>query len=96
MRHPVLAALLLMLLHDTVDYNLVVPANLAFFAFFAAVFFHDYQEPVKKRRSDIARDALMERRRNSGAQLQVVESAPEGNPFMDDYEGSEATPPDRG
>ena len=89
-------ALLLMLLHDMVDYNLVVPANLAYFAFFAAVFFHDYDEPVKKRRSDIAKDALMERRRGGGAQLQVVESAPEGNPFMDDFVADEPASADEG
>lgn len=37
--------LLLMGLHELVDYNLFVPANMVYFAFFAGIFFYAYQEP---------------------------------------------------
>lgn len=39
----------LMLLHELVDYNLFVPANMTAFALLAAVFLHDYQEPAAPR-----------------------------------------------
>ena len=40
--------MLLMLFHEFVDYNLFIPANMAFFAFFAGLFFHEYDESVDK------------------------------------------------
>lgn len=43
--------MLLMLLHELVDYNLFIPANMVFFAFFAGLFFHDYHEPARNRGS---------------------------------------------
>jgi hypothetical protein len=33
-----------MLLHSLVDFNLHIPANAIFFAFLAAVFFHQHEE----------------------------------------------------
>lgn len=35
---------LMLLLHSLLDFNLQIPANAAFFAFFAAIFFKDYKE----------------------------------------------------
>jgi O-antigen ligase len=45
--------MLLLLLHSVVDFNLHIPANIAYFAFLAGVFFADpgsEAEPVKRRR----------------------------------------------
>jgi O-antigen ligase len=45
--------MLLLLLHSLVDFNLHIPANIAYFAFLAGVFFGDPEEqvePVKRRR----------------------------------------------
>ncbi|MDO8862433.1 O-antigen ligase family protein [Haliea sp. E1-2-M8] len=48
----------LMLLHELVDYNLFVPANMAAFALLAAVFLQEYEEPVVQRsRSTTRREA---------------------------------------
>lgn len=60
--------LLLMLLHELVDYNLFVPANMALFAFFAAVFLHDYQEPVRtRRRASTSREVAADGRDGTAA-----------------------------
>lgn len=45
--------MLLMGLHELVDYNLFVPANMVYFAFFAGLFFYDYTEPVRKKRQSL-------------------------------------------
>ena len=44
-------ALLLMMLHSLVDFNLRIPANAVFTAFLAAVFFHHPQEEERRRSS---------------------------------------------
>ena len=67
-------ALLLMLLHSAVDYNLRIPANAIFFAFLAAVFFHNYQEEKPKSPRKTA-----ERDHPPRSQLISVENEP--NPF---------------
>jgi O-antigen ligase len=73
-------AVLLTLMHEMVDFNLFVPANLVYFAFFAGVFFYPWEEPpkpVRKRKTQVqtprARPAL-----------QAVDDAEvQHNPFMD-------------
>jgi hypothetical protein len=42
---------LMMLLHSLLDFNLHIPANLGYFAFLSAVFFHNYvpREPIRDR-----------------------------------------------
>lgn len=48
----------LMLMHELVDYNLFVPANMAAFALLAAVFLQQYEEPVaQKPRGTTRREA---------------------------------------
>lgn len=42
--------LLLLMLHELADYNLRTPANMIFFAFWTAIFFHPEFVPVKKER----------------------------------------------
>ncbi len=42
--------LLLLMLHELVDYNLRTPANMIFFAFWTAIFFHPAFVPVRRRR----------------------------------------------
>lgn len=76
--------MLLMLLHEGIDYNLFVPANMVFFGFFAALFFHEYDE---------AEDALASRRNTPVASavpevrtrpvVKPVFDEDERNPFMD-------------
>ena len=72
----------LMLLHELVDYNLFVPANMVYFAFFAAVFLHDYREPlrVRARRESDGAEAHAERRLPP---LPPQPDVPVTNPFMD-------------
>lgn len=76
--------MVLMLLHDNVDYNLFVPANMVYFAFLAAVFFHPYQEPVRQRKSKRSHTDSARQR----VPLRPVPDEPQSNPFLD--------PPDDG
>jgi O-antigen ligase len=76
-------AMLLTLMHEMVDFNLFVPANMVYFAFFAGVFFHPYDEPAPKPRK--RRTPRIEDER-SRPMLQPVSAAGEGaasNPFME-------------
>ena len=70
----------LMLLHEFVDYNLFVPANMVYFAFFAAVFLHDYREPPVQLRQ---RDADGARSGRHLPPLQPPVATQTTNPFMD-------------
>ncbi|QFU74629.1 O-antigen ligase domain-containing protein [Halioglobus maricola] len=74
--------MVLTLMHEMVDFNLFVPANLVYFAFLAGVFFYPYEEPAaaprKKRESSVA-DVQRSRQL-----LQPVASEQAHNPFMDD------------
>jgi len=78
--------ILLMLLHEGVDYNLFVPANMVFFAFFAGLFFHQYDEsedqPAAKqhRQADIQPSVPDPRMRPA---MRPVFDGDERNPFMD-------------
>jgi O-antigen ligase len=77
--------LLLMLLHDLVDYNLFIPANMVYFSFLAGLYLHPYKEPVKpepraKRKGGAAVPSETELR--TVALLPQV-GKPEKNPFMD-------------
>lgn len=74
-------ALLITLLHETVDFHLFVPANLVYFAFFAGIFFYPYQEPARvprPRRSEPV----------DGRSRPVLQPVPDSgnprNPFMDE------------
>jgi O-antigen ligase len=82
--------MLLMLLHELVDYNLFIPANMVFFAFFAGLFFHDYKELDAPRVSGRHRGRGVDTRgeASSAAPLPtelypVVDGTPV-NPFMDE------------
>ncbi len=72
-------ALLLTLLHELVDFNLFVPANMAYFAFFAGVFFYPYEEPATAPRR--VREAVAPVARSKPL-LQPVEDGFGSNPFM--------------
>lgn len=78
--------MLLMLLHEGVDYNLFVPANMVFFAFFAGLFFHKYDEaedtPASKQRdeSNIQPQVPAQRMRPV---MRPAFDGNERNPFMD-------------
>lgn len=81
--------MLLMLLHEFVDYNLMIPANLVYFAFFAAVFFHKYEE-VQDTKSMVRRrkeEKPEMRKATSAERLRTVRrpigGGPVDNPFMD-------------
>jgi len=80
--------MLLMLLHEFVDYNLFIPANMVFFAFFTGLFFHDYDEAVdtdsgikQRKQSDSGTLGPLpsERMRPVGK----PEAVPAKNPFLD-------------
>lgn len=78
--------LLLMLLHETVDYNLFVPANMVYFAFLAGVYLHPYREPTAprqrtKRKTESASAPAEDGLRKVALLPQATE--PERNPFMD-------------
>jgi O-antigen ligase len=77
--------MLLMLLHETVDYNLFVPANMVYFAFFAGLFFYPYEEPAlrHKKRRERSEDHTSQARTVADPLLQPVDSGPQTNPFMD-------------
>lgn len=74
--------MLLMLLHDLVDYNLFVPANMAYFAFFAGLFFYPYQEPVRIKQRRSKPDHTSEARSRQSL-LHAVDEDTGKNPFMD-------------
>lgn len=76
--------LLLMLLHELVDYNLFVPANMAMFALFAAVFFHEYREAPRTRQRSTRRqgEGVAPSPRERGA-LPVSPGPGTSNPFQD-------------
>ena len=74
-------ALLLMLLHSIVDFNLHIPANAVYFAFLAALFFHRYEEataPTEFKRSKRKTD-------HEAASAEARKLPPENaiNPFAD-------------
>lgn len=86
--------MLLILLHELVDYNLYVPANMVFFAFLAAVYFHEYDESevlekgVKSPKQhesvaqvDVPAEGVPTERMRTGAAVGIDEGA--RNPFMD-------------
>ena len=73
---------LLTLMHETVDFNLFVPANMVYFAFFAGLFFHPFNEPPLPVRTRGATAEMPGQR--SRPRLQPVGTAePATNPFMD-------------
>ncbi len=78
--------MLLMLLHEGVDYNLFVPANMVFFAFFAGLFFHQYDEaedmPADKQRSATRAHSPVPAERMRPV-VRPVYDEHERNPFMD-------------
>ena len=78
--------LLLMLLHELVDYNLFIPANMVYFAFLAGLYLHPYKEPVKPepraKRKGGAAAVPSETELRTVALLPQV-GKPEKNPFMD-------------
>ena len=78
--------LLLMLLHEAVDYNLFVPANMVYFAFLAGLYLHPYREPTppkqRTKRAGESSAALSEQALRKVTLLPQA-SEPEKNPFMD-------------
>lgn len=74
-------AMLLTLMHEMVDFNLFVPANMVYFAFMAGVFFHPYEEPAPKVRQ--RRTPRVEEGR-SRASLKPVAVEPASNPFLEE------------
>ena len=78
--------LLLMLLHETVDYNLFVPANMVYFAFLAGLYLHPYREPAapkqRTKRAAASAAAPSEEALRKVALLPQA-SEPQKNPFMD-------------
>ena len=75
-----------MLLHELVDYNLFVPANMVYFAFLAGLYLHPYREPTApkgrtKRKTESAAAPSEEGLRKVALLPQATE--PERNPFMD-------------
>lgn len=71
--------MLLTLMHEAVDFNLFVPANMVYFAFFAGLFFYPYEEPKAAPRS---RRRSSEPAERSKPLLQPVSDTPATNPFM--------------
>ena len=79
-------AILAVLLHELVDYNLMVPANMIIVAFFAGVFFYDYSEPrrpASRSSRGAPGDGQFTATRSGKPLLQPVNTAPEKNPFHD-------------
>ena len=84
--------MLLVLLHEFVDYNLMIPANIIYFSFFAAVFFHKYEETSDPEHRVRKKDSPERRRQvvwpavkpvESGSEVKPVVAEPVKNPFMD-------------
>jgi O-antigen ligase len=81
--------MLLLLLHSLVDFNLHIPANIAYFAFLAGVFFADPEseaEPVKHRRRRTPKLEGAETSPPSSAHARPGTPPPDQirNPFLDD------------
>lgn len=82
----------LLLLHELLDYNLRTPANMIFFAFWAAVFFHPRFVTEHKRQSDGGSKGGDEQRRRRTPTMATPPGTPSGefappsqikNPFLD-------------
>ena len=72
-------ALLLMMLHSLVDFNLRIPANAVFTAFLAAMFFHRPLEEERRRSSRQREAASQDERRSPSAAPIPLEN--QANPF---------------
>ncbi len=76
--------LLLMLLHSLLDFNLQIPANAIVFAFLAAVFFKEYREQPRHKKS--ASQARRQQRVEPASATAVAVTAEAGqeeeNPFL--------------
>ena len=78
--------LMLMLLHELVDYNLFVPANLVYFAFLAGLYLHPYREPTApNQRTKPAGEfpAALSEQALRKVSLLPQAGEPGRNPFMD-------------
>ena len=74
-------ACVLTLLHDTVDYNLSIPANIVYFAFMAGIFFHPHKDLPRVRKRSTKRASLDETR--SRNLLPESFGSDTSNPFYD-------------
>ena len=77
---------MLMLLHELVDYNLFVPANMVYFAFLAGLYLHPYREPTapKQRTKPVAESsAALSEQALRRVSLLPQAGEPGRNPFMD-------------
>jgi O-antigen ligase len=76
--------LLLMLLHELVDYNLFIPANMVYFAFLAGLYLHPYNEPVMPKPTKRKGGAAATPSENELRTVALLPqgSEPESNPFM--------------
>ena len=78
--------LMLMLLHELVDYNLFVPANMVYFAFLAGLYLHPYREPTApNQRTKPAGEfpAALSEQALRKVSLLPQAGEPGRNPFMD-------------
>ena len=78
--------LMLMLLHELVDYNLFVPANMVYFAFLAGLYLHPYREPTAlKQRTKPVAESSAARSEQALRRVSLLPQAgePGRNPFMD-------------
>ena len=78
--------LLLMLLHELVDYNLFVPANMVYFAFLAGLYLHPYREPTApKQRTKRTTESSAAPSEEALRKVSLLPQAgePGRNPFMD-------------
>lgn len=75
-------AMLITLMHEMVDFNLFVPANMVYFAFFAGIFFHPYDEPAPRPKQRQRGTRVIPDQRSRPA-LQPVPGGDAKNPFMD-------------
>lgn len=78
--------LLLLLLHELVDYNLMMPANAVYFAFFAGIFMRDFSDAERPRKRRKHRTMRMEIKRDEVPAVRPSMAPPQTpvkNPFMD-------------
>ena len=78
--------LMLMLLHELVDYNLFVPANMVYFAFLAGLYLHPYREPTapNQRTKPVGESsAALSEQALRKVSLLPQAGEPGRNPFMD-------------
>ena len=78
--------LLLLLLHELVDFNLMKPANAVYFAFFASIFMRDFSDaerPNKRRRHRTMRMEIKKDEVPDVRPTMVPPQTPVKNPFMD-------------